>query len=184
MTTPADSGPKLLLDWQEKPSALRLLRDCAASIAVNVILLWSISGLASLETGGVDPARVPASLRQTITPLIAPPPRLTQKAPNKAKPAKEVKLENLLPEPERHAHLPTPPAPPPKQFQPPVPKNTAPSPKPPVIAPEPPKIEASNRPPQILPPSQIHPGPAASDTARRKTENRPGNAGRAKWFGR
>lgn len=152
MTTPADSGPKLLLDWQEKPSARRILRDGAASIAINVLLLLAMTFLASIETGTLPEAAQVAVRR--FTPLIAPT-QLTQKEPNKTKPAKEVKLENLLPEPERRAHVPTPPAPPPRQFQPPAPPISAPPTPKPVVAPEPPKLEASTRPPQVLSPSPI-----------------------------
>ena len=99
-------------------------------------------------------------VHRTVTPLIAPPPltQLTQKEPNRSKVAKEVKLENLLPERELAARIPAPQVAPQKQFKAPQQNPAPPAPKPdPAILPpqELPRIDAAVRPPQNFPESTI-----------------------------
>lgn len=98
-----------------------------------------------------------------ITPLIAPPTKLTQKEPNRSKVAKEVKLENLLPERQVAPRIPAPPVAPQKLFKAPPRTSAPPAPKPaPAVLqpPEQPRIEATLRSPQEFPQSPMAQPPA------------------------
>lgn len=112
----------------------------AGTVAVHVVLsALLIFAPSSVFTSRVAPEIV-ASARH-VTPLVAPPNELTQKAPNKGKPATELNLQGLLSRPS----LATPPPTPPGMMRPAAPKSfvappgpaAAPAPKP--I--EPPKLE-------------------------------------------
>jgi TonB family protein len=142
MTSELQSGTekdlRLLLDWHERERPARILRAGIASVAIHLA-----TGL-FLLTAPIPWTSVPdytgqAQVRRSITPLIAPPFELTQKAPNQGKVGKEVDLESLLPRPPVQT-----PRASPKPFAalpaPPAPKASA-----PIPVPEPPKIEVSQQ---------------------------------------
>jgi TonB family protein len=148
MSLAADSGPNLLLDWHEAIDSPRWIRAGSASLAVHLLVVPLIIALMNLETPAPRRATEIVSNLQRVT-LIAPPSELTQKAPNRAKIAKEVNVEDLMPRPASQERLP--PTPAVRTFRPPVPKNPGPpEPGPSNIA-EPPKIDAALNPPQVLP---------------------------------
>ena len=167
MTSGADSGPNLLLDWHESADSRRYWRAGVGSLVVHagilavVFLLASLSGPAPREATEIIPDFSKA-VHLTL------PQDLTQKAPNKGKVAKEVDVEDLKPRPPTQQRLP--PAPALRAFKPPNPQPPGPqqSAAAPHIA-EPPKIEmpitAQNAPPlppalsgaPNAPPTQIQP---------------------------
>ncbi len=168
MTTGADSGPNLLLDWHESADRNRYWRAGVGTLVVHagilavVFLLASLSGPALKEGPEVVP-----DFRQAVHLIL--PQDLTQKAPNKGKVAKEVNVEDLKPRPASEQRLP--PAPAVRAFKPPNPLPPGPqqAPAAPRIA-QPPKIEtpvtAQNAPlappalsgtPKAPPPPQIQP---------------------------
>lgn len=155
MPTQTDSGPIFRLDWQEPEPKSRLLSAGTGSVFVHVVLFFLLVAFAHLDSlRPPEPDEVASTKR--FTPLILPPMQLTQKDPNKAKVAKEVRLDNLLAKPEVQPRTPAPPVAPRKQFQAPPSNPLPPGPKPSTIPlPEPPKIEASAKPPQALPQSDI-----------------------------
>jgi TonB family protein len=114
------------------------------------LLLLAVAHLDSLKP--VEPEEVAT---KKYTPLILPPMQLTQKALNKAKVAKEVRLDNLLAKAAVQPRTPTPPAPAQKQFQAPPSNPLPPGPKPALPVPEPPKLDASVKPPQQLPQNDV-----------------------------
>ncbi len=151
MTKQVDTGPNLLLEWRAPDVSTRVLRALLGSVAAHVFIL---AVLASLDTSTPEPPLEITKVHKTVTPLIAPLTPLTQKEPNPRKVAKEVKLENLLPEKQIAQRIPTPPQPSQKLFKSPPPAPVQPVPKPaPVQLADPPRIEASLKPPQVLPPS-------------------------------
>lgn len=181
MTSPVDSGPNLLLDWHAPEQSGRVLRAGAGSIAAHVVILFLVTFLVSLDTGRVDRAAPVVQVPRIVTPLIAPPTRLTQKEPNRTKLAKEVKLENLLPERQVAPRVPAPQ----KQFKAPPQNPAPPAPKPAAVPQpwqEPPRIEATLRPPQSFPQSPIAPPPPPPVPAVEKpklTFETPGQGGSA-----
>lgn len=155
MTTAPDSGPLLLLDWQEPEPRSRLLGAGAGSIAIHFLIFGLLILFARFDTLRTPEPEEETSLKR-YTKLVAPPMQLTQKAPNRAKVAKEVTLDNLLAKPRVTPRIPTPPAPPQKKFQAPASNPLPQGPKPSTPAlPEPPKLEASAKPAQMLPPSNM-----------------------------
>ena len=162
MSIEADSGPNLLLDWHEETGPVRWLRDGLASLGVHAILVPLLILVASMETPPPKLATEIVSNVQHVT-LIAPP-DITQKALNKAKVAKEVDVEDLMPRPASQQRLL--PAPAVRAFRPPTPKQPGPPEPGPNIA-EPPKLDASINPspalpapagtPQAPPPPKIQP---------------------------
>jgi len=150
MPTKTDTGPIFRLDWQEPEPRSRLVSAGTGSVLVHVVLFLLLIAFAHLDS--LKPAATEEAAPRKYTPLILPPMQLTQKDLNKAKVAKEVKLDNLLAKAEVAPRTPTPPATPQKHFQAP-PSNPLPAgPKPTAVPlPEPPKLEASVKPPQALP---------------------------------
>lgn len=142
----ADSGPRLLLDWQQEHSSLRWVRDGAASLLVHLIVVPLLVIVASLDTPAPKHATEIVSNLQHVTFIT--PADITQKAPNREKPAKEVNVEDLLPHPPSQKRLPAAPAV--RAFQPPQPKAPGPE-RPGSDIDEPPKLQASVNPPQPLP---------------------------------
>jgi TonB family protein len=149
MRSDVDSGPNLLLDWNETPDRPRWFRAGIGSVAVHAVLLVLGFAIGSLETP--QPRDLPeiASNLHKVTPLYAPPKELTQKDPNRGKVSQEVNLEGLLEHTPRPAARPTPPL---RSFKPPVPqKQLAQQAALPRLS-EPPKIDAAvNAPPAITP---------------------------------
>ncbi|HYL38700.1 MAG TPA: TonB family protein [Bryobacteraceae bacterium] len=143
----ADSGPNLLLDWQAGTDSPRWIRAGLASLAVHALLVPLLIAVAEMDTPAPRSGPRIVSNIQKLT-LVAPA-DLTQKAPNRSKPAKEVNVEDLMPRPASEERLP--PAPALRTFRPPVPRNPGPlQPGLPNVA-EPPKIDAALTPPQVLP---------------------------------
>ena len=162
MTKQVDTGPNLLLDWHapdtsSRDTSNRIWRAGVGSVAVHVVILFLLITIAGLDTSQPEQPLEVAKVHKIVTPLIAPPTPLTQKEPNRTKVAKEVKLENLLPEKQIAQRIPAPPQAPQKLFKAPPQNPAPPAPKPaPVQLPqEPPRIEASLKPPQVLPPSPV-----------------------------
>ena len=137
--TETDSGPDLLLHWQERPDSRTFFREAAASLAINVVLFAAAILINSIPTELTPSRRVEIDLHQAVH-LVAPRfKELTQKEPNKGEVPKEVNVEGLL---ARRAAQPSLPQPP-KTFHPPAPAPPAPLPvKAPQILPEPPKLDA------------------------------------------
>lgn len=166
MSLGADSGPDLLLDWQESADTRRYWWAGAGSLVVHavvialVVLLDSLAGPPQREGTEIIP-----DFHQAVHLTL--PTDLTQKAPNKREVAKEVDVESLKPRPESLERLAPAPA---VVFRPPnpTPPGADESPAPPRIA-TPPKIEtpltAQNVPPippalagtPKAPPPQIQP---------------------------
>jgi TonB family protein len=160
MTTLVETEPKLLLQLDDQEGSRRALPAVIGSILVHIALFVFFTLLA--HSGANPPNLNPesaANLTHKATRLVDPPMELTQRAPNRAKVAKEVMLEELTPQPAKIARVPTPPAPAARTFQPPQPESA--SPPQAKALPEPPKTEASARPPQAGPPGIPAEGPAA-----------------------
>src|SRR5258708_9763493 len=124
MRSDVDSGPNLLLSWNETPDQPRWFRAGIGSVAVHLVLFaWAFA------IGSLDPPE-PRDLTQIssnlhkVTPLYAPPPKeLTQKAPNRGKVSQEVNVEGLLEHASKTVSLPQTPL---RSFKPPVPQNQVP----------------------------------------------------------
>ena len=168
MSSGADPGPSLLLDWHESTDSRRYWRAGVGSLLVHagiislVFLLGSLEGPPTREATEIIP-----DFHQAVHLVL--PADLTQKAPNKGKVAKEVNVEDLKPRPASQERLP--PAPAIRAFKapnplPPGPQQTAAAPR--IV--EPPKIAtpltAQNTPPALPalagtpkapPPPQIQP---------------------------
>jgi TonB family protein len=154
MTSGADSGPNLLLDWHESRDSRGYWRAGIGSVLVHIVVVPIVFLLATL--GGPAPresTRIYPDFRQAVHLVL--PQDLTQKEPNKGKLAKEINVEDLKPKPPTPKRLP--PAPAVRAFKPPNPQAPGPpQPAPPRVV-EPPKIEtpvtAQNAPP--LPPALV-----------------------------
>lgn len=154
MPIETDSGPIFRLDWQEPEPKSRLVSAGTGSVLVHVVLFFLLVAFAHLDS--LKPVEPEEAASKKYTPLVLPPLRLTQKAPNLAKVAKQVTLDNLLARPEVQPRTPTPAATPQKKFQAPPSNPLPPGPKPTAVPlPEPPKVDASIRPPAALPPSDV-----------------------------
>lgn len=167
MTSGADSGPNLLLDWHESADSSRYWRAAIGTLVVHAGIVALVFFLASLSGPALKQGtEIIPDFRQAVHLIL--PQDLTQKAPNKGKVAKEVNVEDLKPRPASQERLP--PAPAVRAFRPPNPRPPGPPlPAAPRIA-EPPKIEtpvtAQNAPPvppalagtpKAPPPPQIQP---------------------------
>ena len=164
-----DADLQLLLNWSPDPDETARIRT--AAIGTVMVHLFLILALAMMPHQGVNPARVYRP--RQITKLIDPPTELTQKAPNKGKPSKEIVVQEIAPS------IPVPvPAPgaQARRFAPPPTPQPA---KQPVMAPavvEPPKLEqAQANVPQIslpqLPQIQPQERPAGESKPKLAFEN-------------
>ncbi len=147
MSFDADSGPNLLLDWQKAGEPPHWISAGLGSIVVHAVVVPLLVLIASLETPAPKLATEIASNIQKVT-LLAPPREITQKAPNRAKVAREVNVEDLMPRPASQERLP--PAPAVRKFRPPVERNPGPPQPAPNFA-EPPKLETAQNTPRVLP---------------------------------
>jgi len=167
MRSDVDSGPNLLLDWNETPDQPRWLRAGIGSVAVHLVLFALAFAIGSLESPRPRDLTQIASNLHRVTPLYAPPKELTQKDPNRGKVSQEVNVEGLL------EHRPTPaapPQPPLRSFKPPVPLKQLPQQAPAPRLSEPPKIDAAvNAPPAITPPA----GTPAAPPPQIQSEEKP-----------
>jgi TonB family protein len=151
MRSDVDSGPNLLLDWNDTPDRPRWMRAGIGSVAVHLVLFALAFAIGSLESPKPRDITEIASTLRKVTPLYAPPPKeLTQKDPNRGKVSQELNVEGLL------EHKATPaarPAPPVRSFKLPVtPKQVPQAPTAPRMV-EPPKIETAVNAPPITPPA-------------------------------
>jgi TonB family protein len=163
MNSAVDSGPNLLMDWQESAGSRRWLRAGIGSAVVHVLLITGAILLAQLDTPDLRTGAQIVSNFQQVTPLIAPPTRLTQKEPNQGKVSKEVSVESLL----SHSQKAAPQRPAMRAFKPPQARPVPSEPSSPRMT-EPPKVDtrttAANAPPLVgpsitapPPPPQIQP---------------------------
>ena len=129
----------LLLDWNTELGRRRMKEAAAGSISLHLLALIWILWLPLGPGAGVDEAALAARFRDP-TPLVAPPPQLTQRAPNRGLASEEVTLEGLLPRPRLQA-------PPPSATES---EPFTPASEPPVL--EPPQIAMARLPPQLAPP--------------------------------
>jgi TonB family protein len=137
------------MDWRESRDSRNYLRAGLGSVTFHICLLIGATLLAKLDTPLPRQGTQILSNIQRVTPLIAPPTRLTQKEPNQGKVSKEVSVEGLL----SHSQQSSPARPALRAFQPPVQRPIPAEPQAPRIA-EPPKVEtAVNAPPLITPPA-------------------------------
>lgn len=168
MSSGADSGPALLLDWHESADSRRYWQAGIGSLVVHAAIISLVFMLAGLS--GPPPRQATEIIPDFHKAVhLVLPADLTQKAPNKGKVAKEVNVEDLKPRPASQEHLP--PAPAVRAFK--APNPLPPGPPQPAKAPriaEPPKITtpitAQNAPPALPalsgtpkapPPPQIQP---------------------------
>ena len=167
MRSDVDSGPNLLLNWNETPDQPRWFRAGIGSVAVHVVLFALGFAIGSLETPQPHDLTQIASTLHKVTPLYAPPPKeLTQKDPNRGKVSQEVNVEGLLEHTRKPASVPAPPL---RSFKPPVPRKQPPQqPALPRLA-EPPKIETAVNAPPITPPA----GMPAAPPPQIQTEEKP-----------
>src|SRR5260370_12713116 len=167
MRSDVDSGPNLLLNWNETPEQPRWSRAGIVSVAVHLVLFARGFAIGSLETPQPrDLTQISSNLHK-VTPLYAPPPKeLTQKDPNRGKVSQEVNVEGLLEHTRKPASVPQPPL---RSFKPPVPRKQLPQqPAVPRLA-EPPKIESAGNHPPIPPPPRLPAPPPPQHQTRRKT---------------
>jgi TonB family protein len=88
----SDAEPRLLLEWPtERGRASRWI----ASLLLHGLAVFALT---QVPRSALEPAGRAVEWR-TITPLVAPPDVLTQKAPNRGKVGQEFTLESLLPRP-------------------------------------------------------------------------------------
>ena len=152
MSSPLDSGPNLLLDWHESTGSWGWLRSAIGSIVFHIGLVIGAILLAQLDTPDLRTGAQIVSNFQRVTPLIAPPTRLTQKEPNQGKVSKEVNVESLL----SHSQKSSPARPALRSFKPPELGRPVPAePSTPRFT-EPPRVDtattAANAPPLVGPP--------------------------------
>jgi TonB family protein len=125
---------RLLLNWELDSDPARSRRAGIFSLAVHVLAILALL---------LVPRQVfhPTEETHRVTPLIAPPIELTQKAPNRGKISKEFNVESVQPRPRLHV------APPPAATRPKAPPLSTPAPKPsqPAAMPEPPKMEVASK---------------------------------------
>lgn len=142
-----DSGPDLLLHWQDRPDSRTFVRDGIGSLVVHAVVIGLALLLASIPTNPSPVPEIRIDLKKAI-PLVAPRlHQLTQKDPNPGEVAKEVNVEGLLAQPTVAPHVPQPP----RVFRAPAPQASVPPPRTPQLLPEPPKIEALVKPPANAP---------------------------------
>jgi TonB family protein len=123
--TEADTGPDLLLQWQDRPDSRVFFRDAIGSLAINVIL-FALAVLINSVPGNPPPqGQITVDLRKAVH-LVAPRlQQLTQKEPNKGEVPKEVNVEGLLARPAIEPRIPQPP----RTFRAPAASAPAPPPK-------------------------------------------------------
>jgi len=92
-TAPAE--PQFLLTWEQKRDSTGWLRAGAGSMAVHV--LFGVVIVFLLQHPDLLTPPPPVETSVTVTPLVAPPSRITQRAPNLHEVSKEFKLESIPP---------------------------------------------------------------------------------------
>ena len=141
--------PRFLLDWAEPERETRIFRAGGLSILLHIAALCFLF-LAPWARWTPKGEPQVAEFRR-VTPLVAPPPELTQTAPNRGKISKEFNVESLLPRPPLYTPS-TPPGAPPSARTPARPPSLPPSsPKPPVPMIEAPNVEVPKSAQQVTP---------------------------------
>ena len=139
MSSGVDSGPNLLMDWDESVGERHWVPAGIGSLVVHTILVTGAILLAQLDTPQLRTGAQIVSDFQRVTPLVAPPTRLTQKEPSEGKVSKEVNVESLL----SHSQKAAPARPALRAFKPPTPGRPVPAePSTPRFT-EPPKVDAA-----------------------------------------
>src|SRR6185369_10291420 len=111
-----------LLDQETVDDRPRLPVAGAGSVVIHALIVLALIGLAQLPEPKRLSQEAVANFQKAVS-LVLPPHELTQTAPNRAKVAKEVNVENLTAKPEVRPSpkMFRPPAPPPGQRQAPAP---------------------------------------------------------------
>lgn len=162
--------PQFLLDWKHEGDQRRWIEAGAGSLAVHVLLALGAFWVASLPPTPVHPADRLEIVRRNVTPLVAPKlTELTQTAPNKSTPSKEINLGSLAPRPQESKNsapgAASAPARKVARFEPPAPVRV---PVPSPVIPDTPTLDPSQirttlptpqalGTPQVPPPPQIQP---------------------------
>ena len=172
VASPADADLQLLTQWGDPIERKRTRQAAVLSVAAHVALIVILI-LLPPEIVERHPEPEP---EQRITPLVAPPEILTQRAPNKGTVTKEFNASDLNQRPKVQAPVglpavPHPPAPAAAPL-PPTPKEVAT--KPPVL-PEPPKVEPPKEQPKTVLPPAITPPPLATPPQIQAEERKPGS---------
>jgi len=157
------------MDWHESTGSRIWVRPAIGSIVVHIFLFTGAILVAQLDTPSLRTSAQIVSNFQRVTPLIAPPTRLTQREPNQGKVSKEVNVESLL----SHSQKAAPARPALRAFQPPAPNRPVPrEPATPRFT-EPPKVDtrttAANA-AQVVPPVT---SPAPQPPAQIQSEEKP-----------
>src|SRR5215467_1917051 len=137
MSSAVDSGPNLLMDWHESRGSREWLSPAIGSIVIHIFLIAGAILLAQLDTPQLRTGAQIVSNIQRVTPLIAPPMRLTQREPNQGKVSKEVNVESLL----SHSQQAAPARPALRAFKPPKQGRPVAGEPPPLRLAEPPKVD-------------------------------------------
>ncbi len=160
---PAVAPPNLLPGW-DRADSRTFLRAGSGSVIVHIALVIILIGVAQLPAPVYhEPRSDEPDLRKAVR-LVAPPRELTQREPNRSKPAKEVNVESLLAKPQV-----TPSTAAPRTFKaPPAPRGpgrdlTA------QKVPEPPRIETAAAPAIQLPAA----GTPEAPPPRQQSEQKP-----------
>jgi TonB family protein len=139
---PPDTELNLLTDWNVYADRSRRRNAAVYSVVAHVVLIFF---LGVMPPGVMEPR--PAREAPRVTPLVAPPPELTQRAPNKQKISKEFDVVDALERPKVQIPNGAPSTTRPRAFRPletpraaPV-RPTAPLPEPPKMENAPPKVE-------------------------------------------
>lgn len=145
----AEPELNLLLEWPNEGSGHRWRTIFAASLCAHLLLFFAAIQLPSFVRR--TPPEHTVIVKRTL--LYLPRDLLTQKAPNRQKPAKQIDLADLL---ASRASQPNRPAPRPSARRFELPKQMAPQPiaktAPPQIMPEPPNVALNEAPPSPPPP--------------------------------
>ncbi len=166
--SPPEPELHLLTTWEDADLGRRTAWAATGSLIANVFFVIAAILIVEYAPAPVLPNLERVDVRKAV-PLIAPPDTLTQTAPNKSKVAKELKLENLVAQPEVK--------PQPKVFsRPPAPPPGRGTPAPQVPVLEPPQVAVAQT--QAPPPMQGTvpnlPGPPAEKPpAQIQTEEKP-----------
>lgn len=165
----------LLTEWGTPTDRSRSRAAAILSVLAHVVVIVT---LGMMPPDAVEPEKT-AQLHR-VTPLVEPPPELTQRAPNKGKLSKQFNAEQVQPRPSiqipsgapstarpqapRPAQVPRPPAPKPAALpEPPKVESGPPKPEVPQIAQVTPQIQAVEKPKLMLenvppPPTPLPPG--------------------------
>lgn len=156
MKTPIQPGTSeipeldLVFEWKPPVGRRRVTEATIGSITLHLLAVAGLLWLPATSGLSVDQAEM-AALFSRATPLVAPPPRLTQRAVNRGPVSEEANLEGLLPRPPLQS------PPPPVEA-----RREVLAPEPPVLDPpevEPPQVAMAQPPPQLELPTLSVPAP-------------------------